>query len=355
MSELTLATNMAGASYETLLANNSDPGVLRPFVGPDGRNYVTRKVRNAAGAWEHRTFTTNAATTLPYDTWKLFDDLFIQVQREQLKAVADLRRRGLVMPLPNGMAHTVLQYQILSDITDATVSMKPTRRSEVDRPDFDTATLPLPLVHKDFDYDARDLMASRLGNQALDTTTGMLAMRKVAELLEKMLIGTVTPFKHGGGTVYGYLTLPERAIATIVVPDGTNGNAVVNSLLGLRQLLIDDNHMGPYVLYLNRQWSEFLDSDFSTAKGDLTLRQRITAVEDIEDVTVLDYLPTTDWHALLVEMKAENARLIVGMEPTIVQWESLAGYMRHFKCIAEIVPHVRADAHGNSGIAHGTD
>lgn len=354
--ELALATNMAGASYEALLNSKSDPGVLRPFIGPDGRNYVTRRVLNErTGAQEHRTFTTNAPATLLYDTWKVFDDMFVQVLREELKAVRDLRRRGLVFNLPNGMAHTVLQYQILGDLTDATVSMKPTRRSEVDRPETDIATLPLPLVHKDYDYDARELMSSRLGTQALDTTTGMLAMRKVAELLEKMLIGTVPPFKHNGGAVYGYLTLPERATDTIVVPDGTNGPAVVNSLLGLRQLLINDDHLGPYVLYLNRQWSEFLDTDFSSAKGDMTLRQRILAVSDIEEVTVLDYLPTTDWYAVLVEMKSENVRLVIGLEPTIVQWESLGGYQRHFKAITLQVPHVRSDWAGNSGVAVGTD
>lgn len=352
-----LINNMLGFgdAADRLLANNGDPGVLRPFIGRDGRSYITKKVFNErTGNWEPKVLLSNTAATLSYDAWKQFDNVVITVMRERLKAFADLRRMGLVYNLPGGMSHTVLQYQTQGDISGATVSMDPARRSEGDRPETDTALFPLPIIHKDFDISARELMVSRNGMMPLDTTTAALAARKVAEELEKMTVGSVTPFKYAGNYVYGYTNFPQRATKTdMTVPTGSNGTTVVTDLLTLRQLLIDDNHFGPYVLYVNRQWSQVLDSDFSTAKGNLTLRQRILAIDGIQEVTVLDHLPSTKWHCVLVETSQETVRAVIGMEVQTVQWESQGGMMRHFKVMCLQVPQLRPDTAGNSGIAHG--
>lgn len=344
-----------GDAADRLLAAGGDPGVLRPYVGRDGRSYVTRMIYNErSGKCEPRVFVTNTPATLSYDAYKQFDNTIITVMRERLRAFADIRSAGLTYNLPNGMAHTVLQYQTQGDITGASISMSPARRSEGDRPETDIALFPLPIVHKDFDIDARELLVSRQGNMPLDTSTAALAARKVAEELEKMTVGTVKAFKYAGNYVYGYRTFPQRATKfDMTAPDGTNGNTIINEILALRQLLIDDNHFGPYTLYVNRQWSQYLDSDFSTAKGNLTLRQRILAIEDIRDVRVLDHLPSTRFEMLLVEMTTETVRAVVGMEVQTVQWESQGGMMRHFKVMCLQVPQLRPDTAGNSGVAHG--
>lgn len=357
MADLVQNCFLGGDAMDRVLAANGDTGVLRPYINfADGKTYVARLVRNhRTGEYERKAFVTNTAATLSYDSWKFFDREVLMVVRERLRAVADLRAAGLTVSLPNGMAHTMLQYQTQGDITGATVSMNPARRSETDRPETDTAQLPLPLVHKDFDIDARELMASQLGNMPLDSNGARLAARKVAEELENMLIGTVVPFKHGGNYVYGYRTLPSRYTKTdMPTPDGTNGPAVIAAILALRQGLLDDNHNGPFILYVNRQWSQYLDTDFSSLKGNITLRQRILAIEDIKEVRTLDRLPNTNWECLLVEMNSENVRLVVGTEIQTVQWESQGGMMRHYKVMAMQVPHLRPDANGNSGIGHGS-
>ncbi len=355
-----LIGNMSGFgdAADRLLQANGDTGVLRPYLSHDPndpRSYVTRLVRNdRTGATEPKVFVSNTPASLTYDAWKQFDDAILDTVRENLTAVADVRSRGLIYNLPNGMAHTVLQYQTMGDITRATVSMDPTRRSEVDRPETDLALMPLPIVHKDFDITARELMASRQGRMPLDTTSATLAARKIAEELEDMLVGNVSPFKYAGNYVYGYLTFPQRAIkADLPIPDGTNGPAVIQAILTLRQMLIDDNHRGPFVMYVNRQWSQVLDSDFSSLKGTDTLRQRILRLPDVSEIKTLDHLPSTRWQMLLVEMRQENVRMVIGMEIQTVQWESQGGMMRHFKVMALQVPQVRPDTSGNSGIAQG--
>ena len=339
---------LSGDSADKLVASGFDVGVLKPFRGRDGRSYITRTVNG-----KQKTMVTNAPAALPRDAWIAFDNAVVRAITERLRAYADIRARGLTYDLPNGMGHTMLQYQTAGDISRATISMDGMRRSESDRPYFDIGNLPLPIIHKDFDFSAREIAVSQNGQFPLDTFTAELAAQKVAEEIERLTIGTAGSVNYGGGTIYGYINFPNRATKIdMPVPDGTNGDAVLNAILALRQLLIDDGHPGPYMMYVNSQWSQWLDTDFK-AGSDITLRQRILALDDIEEIRVLDLLPATQHHVLLVEMQSQTVRAVNGLEVQTVQWDSLGGMRKHFKVMAIQVPQLRADTAGNSGIAHG--
>jgi hypothetical protein len=75
-------------------------------------------------------------------------------------------------------------------------------------------------------------------------------------------------------------------------------------------------------------------------------------IEGIQDVKTLDYL--TDYEAILVQMTADVARMVIGMDITTVQWETKGGMQVNFKVMAIIVPQLRADFNANCGIIHGT-
>ena len=339
-----------GDAADKLIMANGDPGILRPHLGDDGRAYVTL----GAGTKNERVIAVNAPATLPIDAWKAMDRAVIRGLEMRVRAFADIRAAGLEYNLPNGMAHTILQFQRVYGRQKATLSMDPTRRGEGNKPTTDIGLLPLPVCHVDFDFTARELLASRQGNVPYDDTSAEDAGRRIGEELEALTVGTAGPFSWGGGTIWGYTNFPQRATKTdMPVPDGTNGQAVINAILALRQMLIDDRHPGPYIMYVNSQWEQWLDVDFSAAKGDLTLRQRILALPSITDIRTLESLPTTQHHMLLVEMSAENVRAVVGMEIQTIQWESLGGMMKHYKVMCLQVPQLRADNDGNSGIAHG--
>lgn len=342
-----------GDVVDRLIEAQFDLNILRPWRGRDGRSYVTRVTRNARGEPVPRSVVTNAPATLPKDTWFAMDQAVIRGLQDRLRAFRDIRAAGLEFRLPSGIAHTMLQYQTVGDITPATVSMDPERRGEADQPTMDFVNFPLPVIHKDWDYSARHIAASRLpGGQPIDTLHGELAGRKIAEELERMTVAG--NFSFGGGTVWGYTTLPSRLTKTdMTVPTGANGPAVLSDILTLRQLLISAKHFGPYRCYVNPQWSVVLDNDFSGTKGDQTLRQRILAIEGIQSVETIDFLPNTNWHIVLVEMSSETVRVVVGMEVITVQWESVGGWRKHFKSLALLVPQLRADTAGTSGVAHG--
>lgn len=335
-----------------LMLNNFDVNCLRPYLAEDGQSYVTINQNGAMQAVPLQ----NAHATLRKDDWKILDDAIVKAAKPRLKAVADLRGTGLEYTIPNGMGKTVLETETQSDISDAIVSMDGLRESKADRPEFDLGSLPLPIIHKDFNYSARQVMTSRNGGSPLDTTTAELAARRVAEQAEKLLLGTYGTYAFGGGTIYGYTNHTSRLTKTMTDPTagGWTPADTVSEVLAMRLQAQQAYHYGPYMLYCSLPWDAYLDDDYSANKGDNTLRDRLKKIERIQDVRTLDYLSSTAYVMVLVQMTTDVVREVVGMDITTVQWESKGGMQLNFKVMAILVPQLRADFNGNMGIVHGT-
>jgi hypothetical protein len=337
-----------------LLQCNMDPGILRPYIGDDGRHYA---VINENGKPTPKLLT-NATATLRKDAWKILDTAVVKAAKPRLKAVADLRNMGLTFNIPNGMSKTVLETETQSDISTAEVSMSGIRESNTDRPVYELTNLPLPIIHKDFQFPLRQVMVSRNSGSPLDTSTAELAGRRVAEVAEQLLLGTYGSYLYAGGTIYGYTNYPNRLTKTITAPTASGWTAAttVNEVLEMKLQSTQAFHYGPYKLYCSTAWDPYMDDDYSANKGDNTLRERLNAIEGIDSVATLDYLDTagTSYILLLVQMTSNVVREVIGMDITTVQWESQGGMMLNFKVMAILVPQVRADQNSNTGIVHGT-
>ena len=339
-----------GAVATTLLNNGFDVSALRPWVGKDGRHYISRNQGGKLIAVP----TQNATATLRKEEWKILDDAIIIAAKERLRVVADLRGRGLVYNIPNGMGKTVLESESMGDITGATISMDPARESEGDRPEYDLVNLPLPVIHKDFYFNARQVATSRNSGAGIDTTMAQLAARRVAEEAEKLTLGVLPTFTYGGGTIYGLTNFPSRVTTvdlTGPTETGWTPQTLIQELLSMRQASEDNHHYGPWSLYTSPAWDQYLDDDYSTLKGDSTLRQRIGAINGIGATTTLDYL--TGFQMILVQMTSDVIRMVIGMDITTLQWETLGGMRLNFKVMAIMVPQLRADFNGQTGIVHG--
>jgi uncharacterized linocin/CFP29 family protein len=323
---------------------------LRPWVGKDGRTYIARNENGKLVAVP----TQNATATLRKDEWKILDDAVVSAAKERLRVVADLRAAGLTYNIPNGMGKTVLETETISDITGATISMDPGREAEGDRPQFDLSSLPLPVIHKDFYFGARQIATSRNNGQGIDVTTAQMAARRVSEEAEKLVIGLGSTITYGGGTIYGMTNYPSRITSVDITGPSESpwsGAICVQQILAMRQASIAKFHYGPWVLYNSPGWDQYFDDDYSSSKGDNTLRQRIKAINGIQDVRTLDYMP--DFQLVLVQQTSDVIRLVVGMDITTVQWETMGGMRLNFKVMAILVPQLRADYNGNTGIVHG--
>lgn len=343
----------SGDAAEMLVNANFDVGALRPWWDPKKRR--TYVAMNQGGKQVVVPYVRNTNYTLRQEDWKAIDSAVLKAAKPRLRAVQDLRDRGLVYNLPNGMAHTVLQTELVSDINDATVSMDPLEHGVTDRPIFEPITIPLPVIHYTFYYSARQIAASRNGGSPLDTTTAELAARKVAEAAEKMTLGKWTPasYQWGGGTITGYTNFADVLTKTITSPAVSfSGATHVQEVLAMMQQSRDAYYYGPWMLYHSPNWAQYLDRDYSTTKGDNTVRDRIKMIDGIEDVKQLDYL--TGYELLLVQMTSDVVRLIDGLPITTVQWDSHGGMRKNFAVMALWVPQMRSDINDRTGIVYGS-
>lgn len=340
-----------GGVASRLLSNNFSPNVLRPWIGSDGATYVAN-IGKDGKPYAQRV--DNATATLRKDEWKLLDDVLLRVAKPRLRAFGDLRSAGLQFVIPNGMGKTVLEYEDQSDISPATISMDGLRRGESDRPVYELKSLPLPIVHKDFHYSIRQINASRNGGSPLDTTTAELATRRAAEEVEKLTLGTLPQYTYGGGTIYGYTNFPKRLTGDLSDPTdvGWTPKDTIQDVLAMRQQSRAKFHYGPWRLYNSPDWDQYLDEDYSDNKGDNTLRDRILKIDGIQSVSTLDYLE--DLQFIMVQQSTDVARAVIGMEMTMVQWETQGGMEVNFKVMAILVPQLRADQNDNTGIVHRT-
>lgn len=345
---------------QRLLAHGGDPNGLRPWVGRDNRTYLTvntGRMDYSSGTPKPKyvkRLVANAPTSLTKDQWILLDDAIIKAAKPRLRAFGDLRAAGNQLVIPNGMAKTVLQFQMMGDITPATISMTALRESERDRPEYDIGGLPLPIVHKNWSFDLRQLLQSQAGGgEPLDTTMAELATRRVAEEVEKLTVGVGT-YSFAGYTVYGYANLPQRKTQVLTAPAswGAGGPGVlIDELLAMKDLAFADNERGPWVVYASPFWERYLDDDYTTGYPG-TLRLRVGQIEGLSAIRTLDYL--TGKQLIMVEMQPEVARAVVGMEMRTVTWETQGGMALNYKVMCIMVPQLRYNIEGNTGIIHGT-
>lgn len=369
-----------GPVAETLGSCGFDPGMLRPYYGSDRKPRVTVNsgemvFNEESGQYEPKResvllkdlsdagiFCPVAnATSLRKDEWVRLDNVIIRAARKRLRAWSDLAARSSFGGF-NGMATSVLEHETMSDPGEAVVDMDALSEGRHDAPLFQLEGLPLPITHSDFWFSQRRLMTSRNNGTPLDTAMGEAAGRRVAEMVEKVLIGAVTGTTYGDATqygraptVYGYTNFPDRITKTDMnAPTGSNGETVLSDWLALRDLLYDANFFGPFMVYVSNDWDQYLDNLFSTSEPSAgTLRSRLLQIDGIEGIRRLDFLTDT-FTVLMVQMDPEVARAVNGMDITTVQWESQGGMRLNFKVMTIMVPQLRADYNGNTGIAHGT-
>jgi hypothetical protein len=91
-----------------------------------------------------------------------------------------------------------------------------------------------------------------------------------------------------------------------------------------------------------------MDDDYKS-ESDKTIRERILGIQGIQDAKVLDTLPADK--VLLIEMNAETVRMVEGLAINTVEWQEGGGFTTNYKVLTIMVPQIRADQNGNSGIA----
>jgi len=302
-----------------------------------------------------RTNSLRTLETLRKDEWELLDTDIVEPGRERLRAAGDLISRGLVLPVPNGLGTTIVQHETASEMTAADVSMDGRTRGEQDRIVFSLVSTPLPIIHKDFQLNIRALEASRNGGSPLDTTQAVEAAIQVSETVEGMVLNgfaanDILGFGASSGQLYGYTNAPNRNTSTLGTSWATDTGAnILADVLTMITGLQGDRMYGPYMLYVpTNSWVPLLD-DFK-AESDKTIIQRIKEIPEIIDVKPVDKL--ADDNVLMVQMTKNVVDMAIGMQPTVLQWDTDGGMNLNFKVMSIMVPRMKSDYQSFSGVNH---
>jgi uncharacterized linocin/CFP29 family protein len=289
--------------------------------------------------------------TLRKDEWLQLDDVLVQEGLIRLKGVADLIAAGLTTPIQNAMGTMIYQYERVTDMNPAGVSLSGIDRTELDRVEFDHVSIPLPIVHKDFNINLRTLEASRKRGESLDTTQGRVAGRLVGERIEQMLFQGGPTF--GGNTIYGYLSHPLRHQLAFGAGGAWNlaaktGQQVVDDTMRCIATLQTQRFYGPYWMYVSGAYGLKLSQDFAAAKGDNTIRDRLMKIDGLVKISTVDQI--TPAHVVVLQATSDVVTMGDGETLQTIQWDIHGGFEIAFKAFAIQIPLIRTDAQDNCGI-----
>jgi len=291
------------------------------------------------------------ATTLRHEEGIVYDNTLIEVARARMNGIGDLQRRGLVKNL-GGLGTIISMWERVGDMTGAQIDMDGRTESENDRVTFDETGVPIPIFHKAWELGERAVLASRQRGESLDTTQMRIASKVVIESMESALFNGVPDLAVAGLSIYGYTNHPSRNTHTLAA-DWTVGAGVdlVEDVKAMLKMLLNDYKWGPYVLYVAKDISINLESDYSTVKGEGTIRDRILKFQDISEVKTADYL--ADGTVLLIQMDAETVDIAVAQDLRNLTW-NIHPLQTQFMVMSAMAPRIKADRNGNCGIVHGS-
>jgi hypothetical protein len=358
----------SGSSLQRLLDSGMNPAVLRPWreidkrTGqPTGRNWITVNRMNADGTpmlnkegkQLRQNIITNAPATLRLQDWMRID-YDVRMAAKPVLNFWNLLQERVPYEVPNGMATIAIQHAVATGDASSTISMDPIRKGERSRPTLDTALIPLPVIHSDGSFSAREIAVSRgyngQGALPLDTTSFVLGARKNAENLEQLALGVSSSYSYAGGTVYGVGNHPSRSTKALTLPTagGWTPLTLLTELLAAVQTLKDHFYYGPYVAIYSPAWNPVFAKDWSTYYSQ-SVRQRLAeGLPEISEWVQSQWL--TGYRIILIQLTPDVVQAVQGMAPTTVQWEEQGGFEQCFKQLMIRIPRVRADANGFTGI-----
>ncbi len=293
------------------------------------------------------------ADTLRKDEWKAFDETLLREGTIRIPVTSMLLSRGLSISIPNALGKTLFEYEKITDMEAAVVSLDGLARGDSDRQTFSLSSIPLPIIHKDFNISIRTLAASRERGESLDTTQAGTAGRLVTEELENIIINGGPQF--GSATIPGFRTEANRNTGA----HGTNGvwsdyptktgDNMIADVLTMKSALQGDRFYGPYGLILPGNYDTVVDNDFK-ADGDATIRERILKIDGVDEIVTADQI--ADSEMIMFQMTADVASILNGEELQTVQWDLYGGMAVAFKAMMIKIPLIRSTQALRSGIFH---
>lgn len=291
------------------------------------------------------------------DEWVRIDDTLTAVARDNTLGLQTLRDEGLEVPLDLGVLR--FEWEDVDDFSDAEVDMSGTTGDSEDMLSFSNNGIPLPIVHKTFKINMRKLRASRRRGQPIDTAGVDAATAAVSRKLEDILYGG-NGITVQGDSVSGLTDFVDRqTVAGNATWDGANADDIIDDVMRTIEALEDAKALpgrtGYRMLMARNNFQEIRAKNSGTdnKQGVLELlRQRMNQEDDVPEVEFVPVDRLNDGNAVLVKPTQRHMQLPMPVDIQTVQWESDGGWVQKYKVVGSVMPALRSDQHGNSGVAH---
>jgi len=330
----------------------------RPYASEDGsREYMpvwNGKFDDEGNRTYEAKLVNNAGAVLRKNEWEYLDSVLVDIARPRLQLINAMRAAGLSVSFQDAYNHSIYQYERVSDIDDAVVSMSAKSNQGNDRSTVDIQSIPLPLIHKTFSLEAREIAIARKTGQRLPTHMLQLCGRKVAEAADKLVLGTYGTYSFNSQNLYGLTNFPGRNTGSFLNPSvgGWTPAMLYNSVIDMLKRQLDDNQFGTFDLFYSTGLMTSMLRQFSSNYDGGSLLENISRLPMLGSVQMLDTL--TGNQLLLVKRDPLTASVLMGMDLRVVQWNTDGGETINFRVMAMMLPLLRTDQLGNSGIVHFT-
>jgi hypothetical protein len=302
-----------------------------------------------------------ALAPLPADSQRVIDSAVVSVGLDRLTLMADVMAAGLTYNLTDPLSITQLEWNKSNKVGNARRVMSPETRGESFLPDLLAQRLPIYLTISQFELDIRTLRMSQRVGLPLDTANVESGTRAVNESMEDAFINGATTLDGQDLQVAGYkapglVNAPgaETQALTLASWDTTPVAAtILAEVQAMMSKLRANKKFGPYRLYVNTDVGAVFDTDYyTTGTPQNTIRERLLKLEGLQAIRTADMMPATK--VVLVQMTKDVLDVVKGQTPTVIPWTSVSGFTFHNMIMAIMVPRVKQDYNGKTGICVGT-
>ena len=296
-----------------------------------------------------------ANSLLRKDEWQDLTQAVYTAARLRRNIVADLKASGLIYPIASYGTLTT-QWNVSSEMTAASVNMTGEAQQERARVDNLLRGVPVPIVAKEFAIPRRQLEASRLMQNPLDTTHAIEAAEVVAEQLEGIALNGAS-ITFDGNTLNGLVNHTDTNTDTATNYGGGDFGTIANvvpTIEGMISALSTSTNRrhGPFNLYIAPvQYNQTSLSYYTDGSGQTPL-QRILQMPQISAAKANDQL--SDGQVLLTQMTANVVEWAEHMDIEVMEWQSNDGQTAFFKVVSVATIRVKSDHSGRTGVAVAT-
>lgn len=290
----------------------------------------------------------------------VIDQAVVEVGLQRLTLAADIMSAGLVYNLSDPLSVTQLEWSSTNKVGAAQRTMSPSARGENKLPIVLPNRLPIYLTTDTFELDIRTLKMSQRVGTPLDTALIKACTRSVNEAIEDAAINGATTLDgqdlvDAGYSAPGLLNAPNAETQALTAASWDT-SPVVADILSEVQLMLGklraNKKFGPYRMYVSTDVGAVLDNDYVAASPQNTIKERLLKLDGLQAIRTADMMPAAK--VVIVQMTSDVIDMVVGQQPTVIPWTSLDGFTIHNLVMAIMIPRVRSDYDGNSGVCIGT-